>query len=116
MGFWFCLETHDYGHDRIISFLVFLKNFIFIDNEEINRTFDRHILQLTGGTVNRGVIDIVKRQERQQGALQGAERKSYEVVHNLIQNTEFDDAKIASLAAVAVSFVREVRSTLEKKK
>jgi len=42
---------------------VFLKNFIFIDNEEINRTFDRHILQLTGGTVNMGVIDIVKRQE-----------------------------------------------------
>ena len=63
-----------------------------------------------------GVIDVVKRQERQQGVQQGAEQKSYEFVHNLIQNTEFDDAKIASLAVVAVSFVKEVRSTLEKKK
>ncbi len=67
-----------------------------------------------------GVIEIVKRQERQQGLQQGlqqgAEQRSQEFVKNLIQNTDFDDAKIASLAVVSVSFVRKVRADLGKKK
>jgi len=33
------IKTGKYDKDRIIRFLVFLKNFIFIDNEEINRKF-----------------------------------------------------------------------------
>ena len=51
-----------------------------------------------------------------QGAEEAAEQKSYEFVQNLIQSTEFDDAKIASLAVVAVSFVEKVRDNLNKKK
>jgi len=35
------LLRHDYAHDRIMSFLVFLKNFLFIDDREINRIFHR---------------------------------------------------------------------------
>ncbi len=61
------LLRHDYDHDRIISFLVFLKNFLYINDDKINRIFDEHIVQLTGGTINMGVIEVVKRQERQQG-------------------------------------------------
>lgn len=74
--------------------------------------FDEHILQLTGGTVNMGVIDVVKRQERQQGA----ERKSYEVVQNLILDFGFSDEQAAKAAEVSLDFVRKVRSVLEKKK
>jgi len=35
---------------------------------------------------------------------------------NLIQNTDFDDDKIASLAVVTKSFVTKVRADLDKKK
>ncbi|WP_257658772.1 hypothetical protein [Parapedobacter lycopersici] len=33
------LLAHDYHHDRILSFLVFLKNFVFVGSAEINRNF-----------------------------------------------------------------------------
>ncbi len=36
------LKSH-YDHDRILNLLVFLKNFIYIENEEINRIFDKQI-------------------------------------------------------------------------
>lgn len=52
----------------------------------------------------------------EKGFEKGAEQKSYEFVKNLIQDTEFDDAKIASLAVVAVPFVKKVRADLNKKK
>lgn len=61
------LLRHDYDHDRIIRFLVFLKNFLYINDSEINRIFDENVIQLTGGTVNMGVIEVVKKQERQKG-------------------------------------------------
>ncbi|SEK54297.1 hypothetical protein SAMN05421740_10231 [Parapedobacter koreensis] len=47
---------------------------------------------------------------------QGVEQKTHEIVRNLIQSTEFDDAEIASLAIVQPSFVRKVRADLAKKK
>lgn len=43
----------------------------------------------------------------------GAEQKSREFVSNLIQQTEFDDAKITELAVVSVAFVRKVRADLD---
>ncbi len=60
------LQRH-YEHEHIISFLVFLKNFIYIDDQEINRIFDNEIEKLTGETIGMGVIEVVKRQERQEG-------------------------------------------------
>ncbi|MBE8722152.1 RpnC/YadD family protein [Sphingobacterium pedocola] len=106
------LLKHEYDHDRIISFLVFLKNFLYINDLEINRIFDEHVIQLSGGTINMGVIEIVKKQERQHGA----EQKSHEFVVNLMKQTDFDDAKIASLAVVSVSLVKKIRTDLAKKK
>lgn len=61
------LLRHNYDHDRIISFLVFLKNFLYINDLEINRIFDEQVIQLTGGAINMGVIEVVKKQERQKG-------------------------------------------------
>jgi len=85
--------------------------------------FDNHILELTGGTVNMGVIEVVKRQEREQGLQQGLqqgleqlEEKNYKVVANLIQQLGLDDQSAAEVAEVSVDFVRKVRAGLEKKR
>lgn len=110
------LLRHDYDHDRIKNFLIFLKNFLYINDAEINRIFDEQIIQLSGGTIDMGVIEVVKKQERQLGLQQGVQQKSYEFVENLIKDTDFDDVKIASLAVVSVSFVKKVRASLSKKK
>ncbi|PRD54692.1 hypothetical protein [Sphingobacterium gobiense] len=64
------LLCHDYEHDRIKNFLIFLKNFLYINDAEINRIFDEQIIQLTGGTIDMGVIEVVKKQEREQGRLE----------------------------------------------
>lgn len=64
------LIGHNYDKDRITNFLIFLKNFLYINNSKINSKFDQEIIQLTGGTIDMGVIEIVKKQERQQGRLE----------------------------------------------
>ncbi|PUV22917.1 hypothetical protein [Sphingobacterium athyrii] len=50
-----------------MSFLVFLKSFLFIWDKEINSKFDKYIYQVTGGTIEMGVIETIKRQEREKG-------------------------------------------------
>lgn len=45
------IETNRYSKDRIMSFLVFLKSFLFIRDKQINSNFDKYIYQVTGGTI-----------------------------------------------------------------
>ncbi|GGH20676.1 hypothetical protein FAZ19_09630 [Sphingobacterium alkalisoli] len=69
------IGSKKYDKDRIISFLGFLKNFLFIEDKQINRIFDSYIYQVTGGTIDMGVIEILKKQERQAGIKQGIEKE-----------------------------------------
>jgi hypothetical protein len=100
------LLQRNYDHDRIISFLVFLKNFIYIDDQEINRIFDEQVEKLTGGTIGMGVIDVIKRQERLEGKTQ--------TIRNLILKHGWSDKQIADVAEVPVSFVKKIRASLKK--
>ncbi|QQD12687.1 hypothetical protein [Sphingobacterium sp. UDSM-2020] len=68
------IETNKYSKDRIMSFLVFLKSFLFIRDKEINSNFDQYIYQVTGGTIQMGVIETIKRQEREKGIQAGIEK------------------------------------------
>ncbi|MCW8310851.1 hypothetical protein K7A41_06420 [Sphingobacterium sp. InxBP1] len=68
------IQTNRYGKDRIMSFLVFLKSFLFIRDKEINSKFDKYIYQVTGGTIEMGVIETIKRQEREKGLKTGIEK------------------------------------------
>ncbi|MEN5380334.1 hypothetical protein [Sphingobacterium kitahiroshimense] len=68
------IETNKYSKDRIMSFLVFLKSFLFIRDKEINSNFDQYIYQVTGGTIEMGVIETIKRQEREKGIQAGIEK------------------------------------------
>ena len=78
--------------------------------------FDELIYEVSGGTIDMGVIEVLKKQERQQGLQQGAEQKSYEVVSNLLVAGKFTDSEIANFAMVTEDFVRKVRADLSKKK
>ncbi|SDJ07686.1 hypothetical protein SAMN04487898_101249 [Pedobacter sp. ok626] len=77
------LLNQGYSHDRIISFLGFLKNFIFIDNEQINKVFDKQIEKLTGGNVNMSVIEVLKMQERREGKLEGRHEEALEIAKEM---------------------------------
>ena len=49
----------------------FLKNFIFINDQKINRIFDQQIEKLTERNINMGVIEVLKMQERREGKAEG---------------------------------------------
>ncbi|MEN6456940.1 MAG: hypothetical protein ABFD10_22015 [Prolixibacteraceae bacterium] len=57
-----------------------------------------------------GVIDVIKRQERQQGQLEG----KTQTIRNLILKFDLSDKQIADAAEVPVSFVKKIRASLKK--
>jgi hypothetical protein len=65
------LASKKYDKERIMHFLFFLKSFIFIQDETINNNFDSYIYQVSGGAINMGVIEIIKKQEREAGMSAG---------------------------------------------
>ena len=111
------LLKHHYERDRIIRFLTFLKNFLYINDLEINSIFEQEIVNLTGGTITMGILEAVKKIEkeraRHEGLQEGAMQKSYEVVRNLIQQLVLPDEQIAQLAGTSNDFVQKVRCELE---
>ena len=52
----------------------------------------------------------------EKGIEKGVAQKSNEFVENLLSNTSFEIDKIAALANVSETFVKKVRTTLNKKK
>ncbi len=91
-----------------------LARFIYIDDQEINRTFDTEIEKLTGGAIGMGVIEIVKRQAMQQSRQQGQLEGKTQTIRNLILKLDLSDKQIADVAEVPVSFVKKIRVSLKK--
>ncbi len=118
------IQSKKYNHEHIARFLFFLKNFVYIENKEINRNFDKEVDKLTGKKETMGIIETIKKIEREEafekgierGIEKGAQQKSYEFVKNLLSNTNFTIAKVASLANVTEAFVKKVQTSMQKKK
>ena len=77
------LLSHNYDHDRITSFLIFIKNFIYINNEDINCKFDQLISELTGGEINMGILEIVRMQDRRDAKLEGQHEAALKIAREL---------------------------------
>ena len=115
---------------QIIRFIRFLNNLIYLKDKELNLSFVRTVEQLTKGAITMNIMETLDAAVREagrmegkqegwmegkiEGKMEGAKQKSYEFVRNLIQNTDFDDAKIASLVGVRVSLVKKVRADLNQ--
>jgi predicted transposase YdaD len=119
------IQRNKFSHKRIEKLLFFLKNFIYIGNEEINRKFDKQIEQLTGGKVTTmGIIETIKKIERdegieigrEKGIEEGIEKGKQEVIENLIIKLGLSDKQVADIAEMPVSFVKKVRASLKKRK
>ena len=61
-----------------------------------------------------GIEEFVLTRERKLGELKGIEKKNLDFVQNLLTKTDFDNAKIAELAGVKVTFVQKERLKLQK--
>lgn len=56
-----------------------------------------------------GIIESLVTDAREVGKREGKETKERTFVQTLIRDTDFDDQKIAALAAVEEAFVKKVR-------
>jgi predicted transposase YdaD len=117
-----------YDHEKIIKFLTFLKNYIFIENKEINIQFDKQIEIITGKKDPMGIIETVKmlaeeearkkglkegrKEGRKEGQEFGQEEKARKVVKNLLLMDKFSDKEIAQIAEVTEEFVLKVKAEL----
>lgn len=111
------IASKQYSHEKIAAFLFFLKNYLYIENADINATFDRQANLLTGKTNAMGIIETIKMLEREEGMeignKNGMEKKGYDVVKNLLQANRFTISEIANFANVTENFVRKVKKDLK---
>lgn len=110
------LLAHGYDRDRIISFLGFLKNFIFIENEEINSKFDQLTYDKEESTMGSYVLETLKKQQQEEARREAVAEKNHSFVENLIKQFGFSDEQAAKAAEVSISFVKKVRKEIEAKK
>lgn len=113
------IQSKKLNHSKIAKLLFFLKNFLYIGNDEINRKFDEDVHQLSGKKISMGIIETIKQIELQKGIKKGIEKgmekKNLEFVKSLLLNTDFNIKKIAGLANVGEGYVKKVKDTLRKK-
>lgn len=101
---------------KIIAIYAFLQNCIRFADSETYATFEKKIGQITDKRKIMGVKEYLIQQGREEGYEKGVEEGKELFVKNLLSNTDFTIAKIASLANVTQAFVKKVRTSLQKKK
>lgn len=102
------LITHNYDRDRILSFLVFLKNFLYIENEEINRIFDTEVEKLSGGTIDMGIIETVKQQERNKGKREGKREEAIAIAKEM-KKDGLPNSQIAKFTKLSVKEIEKLK-------
>jgi len=86
------LLTQNYGPDRVRSFILFIKNFIFIKDQDINRKFDEQLETIMEGTNDRepvGVIEVLRMQAIRDAKMEErtkALEEKKEIARNFKQN------------------------------
>ncbi|MEJ5054812.1 hypothetical protein [Sphingobacterium sp. MYb382] len=114
------LLKRGYPHEDVKSFLVFLKNFIYIENKEVDVFFDNQISELTGGSISMDVIEIVKKQAveralkkgrqegikegRQEGVKEGVKEGRQEGIKEGRQEGELDKAIVIARKMIQEGF------------
>jgi predicted transposase/invertase (TIGR01784 family) len=99
----------------------FIRHYVVFENPENDRIFEKTIDSITDKNKIMGIVEVIR--ERQIKALreeyiekgieQGLEQGKAAFVKNLLKETKFTVAKIASLANVTEDFVEKVKKTLD---
>jgi len=100
----------NYTQQSITRFILFLKNMIHIEDEELNTKFEQQIRTLTGEQITMGIIETEKMLNIEQGIEIGNEN----FVKKLISKLDFTDKQAADFAEVPLTFVKKIRSQLKE--
>jgi len=63
-----------YDSGRVTRLMHFLKHFLYVRDPEINRIFDEKLIDLSGGTVNMGVMEVLQSQAMRHGLQEGLQK------------------------------------------
>ena len=124
------LLAKDFSKNHIRVLMNFLKLYIRFENTENIVNFEKEIEELTHKTkktmgIEEFVLDRAKRMGEKigieigmkkgmkKGIEKGIESRNFSFVKTLLEETDFDDAKISRLAAVNIEFVLQVRNQLK---
>lgn len=97
---------------KIYALMNFLKYYVNFDNDENNRNFDKQIQEITGRGKTMGIVELMV----DRATKQGEQKKSRDVVENLLLEFGFTDEQAAKAARVSIEFVQKIRTQLNKKK
>jgi hypothetical protein len=101
-----------YSIQKVRAVLKFLENYVVFKDQEMNRIF-RERIQSKNKNNPMGIDEFVRQEGVEIGLKQGRKEERRTFVANLLSETKFSAAKIASLANVTVGFVERVRKSLK---
>ncbi len=99
-----------YTHEQIMHFLYFLKNFIYIENPQINRNFDKEIELLTEKENAMGIIETIKMITREEGRKEGF----VSTAENLIKRG-MSVREVSEITTLSIEEVTDIAEKLKKR-
>lgn len=100
--------------EKIRVLMNFIKLYVRFGNEELVAKFEEEINIITNKTkqtmgIEEFVLERAKRIGKVEGLREGELTGSFNFVTSLLQNSDFDDTKIAFIASVSPDFVKKVK-------
>lgn len=105
------LARKDLSRRKIKAILSFLNNYVVFKNKETNSIFTKEIHRITSKTKPMGFFEHWNAYLTEE-ALEKANRR---FVRNLLKQSNFSMAKIASIAGVPLDFVKKVKRSIRTK-
>ena len=93
----------------------FLRYHVHFENEENSINFEKETQQVIKRSETMGIEELLLDRATKLGIREGEQKKSQDVVENLLLDFGFTDEQAAKAANVPLAFVRKVRSQLKKK-
>jgi len=108
------LSRKELSHRKIQAILGFLNNYVLFQKKETNSIFIQEIDQITGNTNKMDIFEQIAELREEVGMKKGMQKASRLFVKNLLKESNFSLEKIASMANVSLSFVKQVKKSLKK--
>jgi hypothetical protein len=108
------LLRHGFSKRKVQAIFTFLEGCILFEDPKMNRTFRERIQSQDKDNIM-GIDEYLKSVGREQGIALGEEKRSRQVVEQLLRDGLYSVEKIADLVGVTVDFVQKVKASLNGK-